>query len=562
MSRNYIKIAEDYCKKVINKEIIACDYVIRACQRQVDDLKKDKFRYKFDKKKAVAVCEFIELMPHVKGEWANRNELLKLEPWQIFILTTIFGWVDNKGLRRFRTAYTEIPRKNAKSSLSSAVALYMLACDREQGAEVYSAATTRDQATIVFGDAQKMVKKCPEMTTELGVKSGANAVFKESSNSKFKPLSKDLDGNLDGLNIHCAIVDELHGHKDPGLWDVLMSGTGARSQPLIWAITTAGSNRAGICYEQRDYVIKILRKIADDDTYFGIIYTIDDGDDWTLESSWRKANPNFGISVNPEQIKNACSQAQVMSRSQNNFLTKHLNVWVNADSAWMNLLEWDKAADEDLDLNDFKNQECIIGVDLASKTDISASCKLFTKKIDGKNHYYAFWDYFLPDEAFNDSRSDAYSVFKTRENLILTPGTATDFDYIEEKIINDFKDFKVLEVAFDPWQSTQMAQHLAATNNKVKIVEVANNIKNFSEAMKEIEALVLSGRFHFNGDPIITWMISNVVCYEDARGNIYPKKDKNAPGKKIDGVIALIMAMARYINNIEEKPKKFQMFIL
>ena len=259
---SYVATADQYIDGVLSGTIPACKWVQLACQRQRLDLSRD-FGYRFDHGRASAVCEFIEALPHVKGRY---SATIKLQPWQVFILTTVFGWVDANGFRRFRTAYLELPRKQGKSTLSSGVALYMLAADGEPGAEVYSAATTRDQAKIVFGDAQRMVQRTAAIRDGLGVLASAHAVYQTDTGSTFKALSRDQDGNLDGLNVHCAIIDELHGHKDRGVWDVIETATGARKQSLVWAITTAGSNRAGICYEQQGYVRKILSGQHEDDT--------------------------------------------------------------------------------------------------------------------------------------------------------------------------------------------------------------------------------------------------------------------------------------------------------
>ena len=527
---------------VLAGKIPACHWVKRACLRQRKDLKR-KWAYRFDEESASRVCEFIEQLPHVKGEWANRRELLKLEPWQCFLLTTVFGWIDKAGLRRFKTVYIEIPRKNAKSSISSAVALYMLTVDGEQGAEVYAAGTTRDQARIVWGDARMMVNKRPELRDELGVVAAAHAIFQASSGSTFKALSRDQDGNLDGLNVHCAIVDELHGHKDRGVWDVLQTGMGARSQPLLWGITTAGFNRSGICYEQRTYVTKILDEVVEDRNYFGVIYTIDDGDRWDDPLSWQKANPNWGVSVSPESIQRGARVAMQMAAAQNNFLTKHLNVWVNADTAWMNMVAWEKCADSSLDEADFEADPCYVGLDLATKTDIAAKVKLFTREVDGVTHYYAFGRYYLPEEAAEDGRNSQYSGWARNDLLVLTPGNVTDFSYIEDDIKLDAARLDIREVAYDPWQASQLSQRMTAEG--MAMIEYRQTVQNMSEPMKELEKLVLQGRFHFAADPVLTWMISNVVAHLDAKENIYPRKE--LPENKIDGVVALIMALGRAI---------------
>ncbi len=310
MARDYVSVARQYARNVVAGKMPTCKWVHAACQRQLGDL--DRFKgkaspYRFNPKltdklgrsfyPADNLCAFIERLPHVKGPLAGTP--IKLEPWQVFILTTVFGWVKPDGNRRFRRSYIEVPRGNAKSTLSSALAIYMLAADGEGGAEVYSLATTRDQARIVFGDAQTMARQSAGFRSRFGVGVGAHNMHVMASGSKFEALSAE-GSTLDGLNIHLGCIDELHAHKTRTVYDVVETGTGKRDNSLLWVITTAGSNRSGICYEIRTFVTRLLDGVFNDDSQFGIIYGLDEGDDWTLESSLVKANPNWGISVRPE----------------------------------------------------------------------------------------------------------------------------------------------------------------------------------------------------------------------------------------------------------------------
>ena len=288
--KNYWTAAEQYIEGVVNGQILACKWVQLACERAISDLKRSRtaaFPFRFDVTLADRVCSFIELLPHVKGsKWAG--DPIRLQPWQIFILGSVFGWVRKRnGLRRFRTAYLELPRKQGKSCLSSAVALYMLCEDGEKGAEIYSAATTRDQAKIIFSDAQQMARQTPELREHYRLTVNAHNLNVIETGSKFEALSAEAD-TLDGLNTHCALIDELHAHRTRAVFDIIESSTAARAQPLLWMITSAGSDRAGICYEQRTYVTKILDRVIEDETYWGIIYTIDSLDNWQDEDSWKK----------------------------------------------------------------------------------------------------------------------------------------------------------------------------------------------------------------------------------------------------------------------------------
>lgn len=536
--------ANQYIKNVLSGKTSACHWVKRACQRQLDDLNKSDFEFEFDLDRANKICKFVEALPHIKGS-QFAGTLLKLEPWQCFILTTVFGWVNKEtGLRRFKTVYIECPRKNGKSTLSAPVALYLLAADREPGAEVYSAATTRDQAKIVWEDAKRMADRSVGLRNALGVRTSAHAIYVPEAASTLKALSRDQQGNLDGLNIHGAIIDELHGHKDRGVWDVIETGTGARAQSLVWAITTAGSNRAGICYEQQSYVRKILDSVHDDDTYFGIIYTIDEGDDPFSPEAWQKANPNYGVSVSPDDLARKSIKALQMAAAQNNFLTKHLNVWVNADSAWMNMQAWDKCGDPTLNEAEYVDDPCVISCDLATKIDVTAKIRLHWKKIDGKFHYFVFGKYYLPEDAVSDGRNNHYYGWSAEGRLVLTDGNVTDYSIIEDDIRQEANDFNVQQVYFDPWQASSIMQRLQVDG--LPVSEYRQTVQNMSEPMKELEALVLQGRIHHNGDPVLTWMISNVVAKLDAKENIYPKKE--FPENKIDGAVALIMALGGAIS--------------
>jgi len=534
--RDFVAISNRYVGDVVSGKIPACIYVRQACARQREDLLKEDFKYHFDPVAASRICKFIELLPHIKGKWAREGRLIELEPWQVFILSTVFGWVDGAGLRRFKVAYTEIPRKNAKSTISSGVALYLLAADGESGAEVYSAATTRDQARITWHDSKKMVDKSPGLRSRFGVQTSAHSIFVESESSSFKALSRDQGGNLDGLNVHGGIIDELHAHKTRDVFDVIETGTGARDQSLLWLITTAGFNRAGICYEQRSYLLKILSGAHIDEEYFGLVYTVDDGDDWTDEASWEKANPNWGKSVNPDDIRRKARKAMEMASAQNNFLTKHLNRWVNADTAWMDMRAWESCGDRGLDISEFYGRPCYLALDLASKTDIADLAILFPLDAGG---YAEFHRHYLPEEAVENGRNSQYQGWEIDGYLTTTPGSTTDQATIEADVRMMAAQFDVKMVGYDPWQAHYLASRLSGDG--LPMVEVRQTVANMSEPMKELEAMVLNDQWRHNQDPVQSWMLSNVVAHTDAKDNIYPRKE--FPENKIDGVVATIMAL-------------------
>ena len=553
--QDYAGVARQYAREVLSGRIPACRWVRLTCQRQQNDLARFKGKgsiYRFNPvltdagglryRPADRVCAFMERLCHIKGPLAGLP--IHLEPWQVFILTTVFGWVKTDGKRRFRRSYVEVPRGNAKSTISSAVALYMLSADGEGGAEAYSLATTRDQARIVFGDAQTMVRRDRAMREAFGIEVNAHNISIARTGSKFEALSAE-GSTLDGLNIHFGCVDELHAHKTRTVYDVVETGTGKRDNSLLWVITTAGSNRAGICYEARTFVTRLLEGVLMDESQFGIIYGLDDTDDWTSEAALIKANPNWGISVRPEVLLPLQAKAMQLPSAVNNFKTKHLNEWVNADTAWMDMRAWEACADTTITEDDFAGEECYIALDLASKVDIAAKAKLFRR--DGK--FYAFMTYYLPESAVDKGRNSQYSGWARQGLLTVTPGNVTDFDQIEAELLADASRFQIVEVPFDPFQATQLSSHMLAEG--LPMVEMRPTVLNFSEPMKELEALVLQKRFIHNGDPILSWMISNVVCHRDQKDNIYPRKEREE--NKIDGVVALIMALGRVMAPADDK---------
>lgn len=544
----YIEKAMDYIDGVLDGSIPACKWIRLACQRQIDDLKraqakKSKWEFVFDPVKAEKICKFVELMPHIKGEWAGSK--IKLEPWQCFYFTTKYGWVRKKtGHRRFRTSYAEIPRKNAKSTVSSAEMLFMATADGEPGAECYSAATTNKQARIVFDVANMMAKKCPEFLDYYNIRARAHDIIVDSNDSKCEPVSAEAK-NLDGLNIHFASVDELHAHKTRAVYDVIETACGARTQSMLSVITTAGDDIRGICYELHTYLKKVLEGIFNDDSFFGLIYTIDDDDDWYSEEAFVKANPNFGISVKPEMLRSLGQKALRSSSSQNNFKTKHLNIWAKSNNAWMNMEKWRMCADlmrPRPKLQDLKGHKCYVGFDASTKLDVSALVMLF--EID--NIWLPYSKFYLPSDTVAERASSTYSHYEgwAKDGLFtLTPGDIVDYSYIEDDIREINSMFDVDSIAYDPWQTTHMAQRLI--NDGVNMVEMAANVKNFSEPMKHLEALVHSQKIDHGHCPILTWMISNVVAHYDKKDNIYPNKERKED--KIDGVIALIQALGRVI---------------
>ena len=540
----HVAAAHRYIAAVLDGSIPSCKWVRLACERQLRDLKQADdavYPYRFDAAAAERICRFVELNPHIKGK-KFAGTLIHLEDWQCFILTTVFGWLNKfTKLRRFRRAYSEIAKGNGKSALTSAISNYMAFAEGEPGAEVYSAATNRDQAKVVWSVSHAMLRAMPDFCERAGVDTAAHSINQLRTNSFFRPLSSDAN-SVEGAIPYFVCVDELHAHPTRDLYDNLDTANGKRDGSLLWAITTAGSDRAGICYEVRGYVTKILDGVVQDDSVFGIIFTIDDEDEWSAGPEvWRKANPNWGISVDPFEIGTKIQRALQVSSSQPTIQTKHLNKWVNADHAWMDMQRLAKCADPTLDEADFAGKRCIVGLDLASKLDLLAKVKLFWKKIEGKRHYYIFGDYWTPEHRVEHSPNSQYKGWVIDGKLHTCPGETNDYDIVEDAIRADCKRFDVVEVAHDQYQAVTLVNHLMPEG--ITMTEVPQLPKYLSEPMKELEAAIYDGRFHFDGDPILIWAMSNVVCHLDKNDNLFPTKETYE--KKIDPVTALLTALNR-----------------
>jgi len=538
-----------YAKSVVSGKVDACSLVISACKRHIDDLQRAKsaeFPYKFDRIKAEKAAGFASLMVHTKGKWAGKPILL--EPWQAFIITVVFGWVrKSDGLRRFREAYCEIPRKNGKSVLGAVVGNYMFVADGEPGSEVYSGASTEKQAWEVFRPARLMTERAPGYKEHFGIQVQAKNIYHPASASRFEPL---IGNPGDGASPHCAIIDEYHEHQTPNLYDTMLTGMGARSQPLQFVITTAGVNLAGPCYDKRGQICRILDGAIVNDEVFGIIYTLDEDDDWSDIKNWKKANPNYGISVFPDFLEARLLEATQRASRQNIIRCKHLNQWMNADSAFFNIIEWNKCGDKGMSLEDFTGQPCWFGLDLASKVDIASLVILFRRD----NHYYAFCRHYLPTETINLPENTHYQGWQYENWLIATPGAVIDYDVIETDIREMASTVEIQEVAYDPFQATQLSTRMTAEG--FPMVEMRPTVLNFSEPMKELESLVMSGRLHHAADPVLSWMASNVVAHMDVKDNVYPRKERNSA--KIDGVVALIMALGRAMAGGGEKKSVYE----
>jgi phage terminase large subunit-like protein len=545
----YFDRAQAYARRVTAGEEIAGLYERLASERFLRDLDRagdSDFPYVFDVVAGERECRFLELLPHIKGEWAKPIYVdghltyakLRLEDWQIFNEINLFGWKHCvTGLRRFRRSYEEIARKNAKSTRLAGRLLYLTTADGEPGAHCYSAATTGEQAREVFDVARNMALRADGFIQRFGVDIGKHDLSIPDSVSSLKPLNAE-GSTLDGLNIHGCSVDEVHAHKTRAVWDVLDSADGARSQPLISAITTAGSNRSGICYELRDYTIKVLTRVVDDETWFGVIYTIDDGDLWHDPAVWRKANPNLGVSAKLDKLETACRKALVQPSAAANFLTKHLNVWINSDQAWMDMAAWERCADPQLALEHFTGERCWIGMDLAEKRDFAALVLVFRRG----DVMHVFPRLYLNEAAIEESGNAHLQGWARAGHVVVTDGNATDFDVIADDLRSYCQRFEVQEIPFDPALSRYFATKLVEEG--LPLVEIRQAPLFFTQPLTHVENLVLENKLRFDGNPVMTWMMSNVeVAVSKFNGLKQPSKARAE--NKIDGPIAMLMAVGR-----------------
>lgn len=534
------KTADKYAQHVVGGKIIANKWVTLACHRHLDDLEKAKepdYPFYFDSAAAEKAIKFVELMPHTKGEWAAKGLTLKLEPWQLFFIASVFGWLKKKNKKRkYRRAQLWVPRKNGKSALAAAIGNYMLCADGEYGAEIYSGATTEKQALEVFKPAKLMLKKCPDLTELAGVDINASNLSIVSTGAKFEPIVGDPG---DGSSPHCAIVDEYHEHKDDRMVDTMETGMGAREQPLLLMITTAGSNLSGPCYAAQLDAQKMLDGARDDDSTFAMIFGIDPDDKWDSVKAMKKANPNFGVSINEDFLRSQLNAAKSTPRKQSTYQTKHLNVWVGSKNAFFNIDKWNKCGSDDLSIEDYKGRPAYIGLDLSSKVDIAALEILIP---DGDDSFIHFSKHYLP---YDTAQQEHYIGWMREGWLTVTDGEIIDYSEIEADILELASFFEIQELAYDPFQATMLITRLM--DQGVPVVEMRPTVLNFSEPMKELDSIIRSGKITHANNPCFRWMLSNVTAQLDKKDNVYPNKER--PENKIDGPVALLMALGRALND-------------
>lgn len=496
----------------------------------------------YDKNKADYAVAFIECLKHTKGMWAGKD--FKLIDWQEEIIRDLFGIVKDTGYRQFNTAYIEIPKKQGKSELAAAVALLLTCGDGEERAEVYGCAADRQQATIVFDVAADMVRMSPALSKRVKILASQKRMIYKPTNSFYQVLSAEAYSKH-GFNIHGVVFDELHTQPNRKLFDVMTKGSGdARTQPLYFLITTAGTDTKSICYETHQKAVDILEGRKTDSTFYPVIYGADREDDWTDEKVWRKANPSLEITVPIEKVRQACESAKQNPTEENAFRQLRLNQWVKQAIRWMPMEKWDLcnfAVNEE----ELKGRVCYGGLDLSSTTDITAFVLVFPP-IDEDDKYKILPYFWLPEDNL-DLRVKRdhvnYDLWKRQGYIQTTEGNVVHYAFIE-KFIEDLGEiYNIREIAFDRWGAVQMVQNLESMG--FTVVPFGQGFKDMSPPTKELMKLTLERKIAHGGHPVLRWMVDNIFIRTDPAGNI--KADKEKSTEKIDGVIATIMALDRAI---------------
>lgn len=539
--RLWLDRAYQYADDIKSGVIPSCRYVQLAVDRWFDDIECGAQRgLFFSEYHAARYFRFVgRYCRHYQGDLAGT--FIDLEPWQCFADANLFGWIRADGTRRFRISYEDVGRKNGKTTRLAAAGNFYLIGDNESGAQVYSAATKKEQAREIFDSSKAMVEESPELNKICDAQEH-KILFKRS---KFVPLSKD-SGKMDGFNVHAGLVDELHAHPNSKMWDVLRSAMGARKQPILRAITTAGFDQNSYCYSRRRYCIQVLERAFEDDAFFGIIYTLDRPEEWQDESQWIKSNPNLGVSVDLDDLRSQCEEAKHLPTAKVEFLTKRLNLWVYGEKAWMPMEKW-RTCRIDFDSlgqwheefeSDLKGKECFGGLDLASVEDMCSFRLVFPRPNGGR---LTIGRAYLPQAALErrlKKGDNTLEQYRDSGHLTVTPGEVVDYEWIKKDVLYACDLFDVKGIAFDRWNSSQLVTDLMEEG--VEMIKFGQGFGSMSSPMKELLRLTLTGKIQYN-DPLLTWAVSNVVADTNPADDIKPAKDKVS--EKIDPAVALIMAI-------------------
>lgn len=501
----------------------------------------------YDGKKADRAVRFIENLRHTKGKWAGKR--FWLLPWQEQIVRDIFGIVKGNGMRQFLTAYVEIPKKNGKSELAAAIALYLLYGDGEPSAEVYGCAADRQQASIVYDVAKQMIEQSPALEKRSKVIDSVKRVVNYDNAGFYQVLSAEV-GTKHGLNVSGLVFDELHAQPNRKLWDVMTKGSGdAREQPLFFAITTAGNDRHSVCWEQHQLALDILHGRKADPTFYPVVYGLPDGADWNNEKNWYKANPSLGYTIGIDRVRNLYRQALDNPADENNFKQLRLNMWTSSTVSWIpeHIFDLGKSP---IPKESLKGRKCFAGLDLSSTSDITALVLTFPPE-DEDGSYILLPFFWLPEDTLDlRVRRDhvMYDIWARQGYLQTTEGNVIHYGFIEQFIVRLGEIYDIREIAFDRWNATQMAQNLE--NDGFTLVPFGQGFKDMSPPSKEFYRLLMAGRIQHGGNPVLRWMAGNVVVRKDPAGNIKPDKEKST--EKIDGIVAAIMSLDRCIRHQEE----------
>lgn len=532
-----------YANDIVTGKILASKYVIGACRRYLKDVEAtgDKVSFYFDPEKAERFLRLVQRFEHVIGKWETPN--IVYEPWQKFVWMNVIGFIDKRtSERRFRTAHLEVARGNAKSAMASQAALFFGFLDNPQGNQVATVATKKEQARIVLDSSRAMARKNKKFLKANGVRVLAHSITQESTNSVVRALSAEASG-LDGLNDVLAVLDELHAMKRQ-IFEVITSGMSKRSDSLTLCITTAGFNVDSVGASQSAYAKKVCLGEVIDDQFFSAVYTLDDDDQWDDPKVWIKANPNWGVSVDPVTFEAKIEKAKTTPSDIPNIKVKHLNVWMQEANAFFDQRAWDACAKPGIKLEDYLNKTNYQGLDMASHIDIASIGYVF--KEDDK--YVVFDRSYIPEATAKDVRSVIYDEAIEQGFLTMTPGAAINFKKIEEQLAADSKAFRINDCMYDPWNAVEMAQNLSS---KIEMVEFRMVTANLSEPMKKFDALIRSGKIVHNGSPLLRWTLGNVVAKRDHNDNVYPRKSHEK--LKIDPIVAIMMALAGWLQNDTEE---------
>lgn len=498
----------------------------------------------YDKAKADRAVKFIQNLKHTKGKWDGKKFMLL--PWQEQIVRDIFGIVRADGKRQFLTAYVEIPKKQGKSELAAAIALYLLYADGEASAEVYGAACDRNQASIVFDVAKQMVMKSPALMKRSKIAAATKRIVNYSNAGFYQVLSAET-GTKHGLNVSGLVFDEIHAQPNRKLYDVLTKGSGdAREQPLFFIITTAGTDKQSICYELHTKALDIMNGRKNDSTFYPVVYGLEEGDDWNDEANWYKANPSLGHTIAIERVREAYKNALENPAEENVFKQLRLNMWTNSTVVWIPEHIYDKG-NSPIDIDSLAGRDCYAGLDLASTSDITAFVLVFPPRSEDEKYIVLpfFW---LPEDTLElRCRRDhvLYDVWERQGYIHTTEGNVIHYGFIERFIEDLGKKYHIKEIAYDRWNATQMVQNLE--DEGFTMVPFGQGFKDMSPPSKELYKLLMEGSIIHGGNPVLKWMAQNVVMRTDPAGNIKPDKERSV--EKIDGIVALIMGLDRCIQN-------------